>query len=264
VEGEYIQQRLLPKLVAEQCKILGVECVSFSADWMLRLKKNDDSQWVIGYHFDINAAAASLIAKDKVAAYLALSAAGVPAVAHYLVKSTGSQKVPFADISLLSNEAEYVMKPLYGTSGYGILKHPSLSDAIEVIRDQQGEWAVSPYLTIILEKRCIVLDGNILCSYVKQAPSRTGDMVFYNLGRGAIPVDEPATQQERELAVQGARACGLRLAAVDIVTLESGEQRVLEVNSGIMMEHYARRSADNYERASQVYRAIVQGMFPVS
>ena len=89
-------------------------------------------------------------------------------------------------------------------------------------------------------------------------------MVFYNLGRGAIPVDEPATQRERELAVQGARACGLRLAAVDIVTLESGEQRVLEVNSGIMMEHYARRSADNYERASHVYRAIVQGMFPVS
>ncbi len=263
MEGEYIAQRLLPELVAQQCRQLGIQCMAFSDSWLLRLSKGDQSKWVIGYHFDVNASAASLIAKDKVAAFLALSSQDVPAIPHYLVKSAGSPVVPFADISSLPENSSYVAKPLHGTGGRDISRHQSVTQTIEAIRTRPGEWAISPYVKIIREKRCVVLDNEILCSYVKMTPQTTGEVLFYNLGHGAIPVDEPASQRESALALQATRACGLRLASVDIVTLDTGEQLVLEVNAGIMMEHYARLSEDNYQRANKIYGAIVRSMFPV-
>jgi glutathione synthase/RimK-type ligase-like ATP-grasp enzyme len=48
----------------------------------------------------------------------------------------------------------------------------------------------------------------------------------------------------------------LRVAAVDVVEV-NGEYEVLEINSGITMEHYMRMSDQHYMRGKDVYTKII-------
>ena len=63
------------------------------------------------------------------------------------------------------------------------------------------------------------------------------------------------------LARNARETIGLRLCAIDLAELSSGELKVLEVNSTISMEQYAAYSAENIERAKEVYRKIIRAMF---
>jgi glutathione synthase/RimK-type ligase-like ATP-grasp enzyme len=82
----------------------------------------------------------------------------------------------------------------------------------------------------------------------------------HNLGQGGSPrlLDEadPRVPRLVELARNAARTLGIELAAVDVVDA-GGELKVLEVNCGIMMESFARSSAENRARAKSFYEAIV-------
>lgn len=82
----------------------------------------------------------------------------------------------------------------------------------------------------------------------------------HNLGQGGTPrpVGEDDALHPRlvELACRAARTLGIELAAVDVVDTD-GTLRVLEVNCGIMMESFARSSAENRARARGFYEAIV-------
>lgn len=82
----------------------------------------------------------------------------------------------------------------------------------------------------------------------------------HNLGQGGRPrvIDEadPAHGRLAELAVRAAGALEIALAAVDVVETPDG-LRVLEVNCGIMMESFARSSAENRDRARRFYGRIV-------
>jgi glutathione synthase/RimK-type ligase-like ATP-grasp enzyme len=65
----------------------------------------------------------------------------------------------------------------------------------------------------------------------------------HNLDSGAIPVvlDEGEIRQACvRLAVKAANAIGIRFASVDVVRVD-GEWRVLEINSGVMMEALSKR-----------------------
>lgn len=81
----------------------------------------------------------------------------------------------------------------------------------------------------------------------------------HNLCRGASPSiieNGPAASGISELAVKAAKAIGVRFASVDIAQTKEG-LKVLEVNSGVMMENFSRLSEQNYMAAKNIYREAV-------
>lgn len=85
----------------------------------------------------------------------------------------------------------------------------------------------------------------------------------HNLSLGAQPVwveDEALRWRLVEQARACARTLNLTLAVVDIVATQ-GDLLVLEVNSGLMLENFARRAPDGYARAKVMYKKLVELMF---
>ncbi len=230
---------------------------------MLRLEKDSRIRWILGYQFDLNTAAASAVAQDKVATYAALSAASVPVVEHVLVRSVLGEPFPEDELARLFPGA-FVIKPLEGTGGRDVQKVSSVSEAKNtILKSGELAWGASPYYDIEAEYRVILLDGKPLIMYEKTQPVAIHGLRFFNLGKGAVPQDivtEDTRAALESLARQACSALALRLASVDIVRI-AGVLRVLEVNDGIMAEYYARSSEQYKQNAALTYDAIVAKMF---
>lgn len=262
-KGTYIADRLLPEFVRAAAERYGITCEGMSDDWAFRLEKGLERHWVLGYQFDLNLAAASGIAQDKVATHLALKRAGVPSVEHVLLRSLLNEPFPAKEVAK-TFDGQFIIKPLDGTGGRDVLLVQSAEEAMQIITESKElTWAASPLLDISAEYRVILLDGTPLVMYEKTEPAIEHGLKYYNLGKGAKPVDilTADTKDALEaLARQTCAALALRLASVDIVRV-AGELKVLEVNDGIMMENYARNSNQYKKNAALAYDAIVITMF---
>lgn len=82
----------------------------------------------------------------------------------------------------------------------------------------------------------------------------------HNLGQGAEPEllhdGSPRFEEVCALALQGAAALGIDLASVDVVDV-GGTLKILEINSGIMMESLVRSLPDGRALALSFYDRIV-------
>jgi glutathione synthase/RimK-type ligase-like ATP-grasp enzyme len=105
-----------------------------------------------------------------------------------------------------------------------------------------------------------MLDGNVLCSYDKTQPRDQDGLKMFNLGQGAVAVNCELSDDELALAKRALKASGLRTASVDIAKLGDGSLMIMEINSGITMEHYARQSEEYFSVAADVYLQIVKVM----
>ena len=262
--GQYIVDRFLPEFVTMAATSRSIDVEVMSDGWVIRLERNEARRWVVGYQFDLNTTAASAVAQDKVATYLALTRAGIAAVPHVLVRSTPHEK-DLANHIRGVFEGPLVIKPLDGTGGRGVQKVADVDAAVAVIRDsEEVAWAAAPWYDIAAEYRAVVLDGQLLLAYEKTQPVELHGLRFYNLGLGAVAQDVMDERQLAAVTTIAQSTCaqlGVRLAAVDIVRVASGELLVLEVNDGIMMENYARQSAIYKRRAAKVYDAVMSAMF---
>jgi glutathione synthase/RimK-type ligase-like ATP-grasp enzyme len=234
-----------------------------SDGWVIRLEKGMVLRWVLGYQFDVNSAAASAVAQDKVATHEALRQAGVPSVEHTLIRALPSQAFPVGQLAGIF-PGPFVLKPLGGTGGRGVQKVNSVGEAEKVVsRSGEMAWAASPLYDISAEYRVIMLDGTPLVMYEKKEPVTEHGLRYFNLGKGAVPAAILTEDTGAALDVLARQACGtlsLRLASVDIVRI-GGVLRVLEINDGIMMEYYARHSEQYKKNAALAYDAIVVTMF---
>lgn len=85
----------------------------------------------------------------------------------------------------------------------------------------------------------------------------------HNLGQGAQPeivADPSLVAQLSNLALLAAEAVSVRFASVDIIRT-GGEFKVLEINSGIMMESFARMNLQNYQLAKSIYKEALTALF---
>lgn len=264
-QGEFIVDRLLPDIARSICEQRGISYESLSDEWVLRLTQGDTTRWVLGYKFDINTAAVSGLAQDKVATYEVLTRSGVPAVPHILARSVPHQKVSVASLEQAFGEQSVVLKPLDGTGGRGVQKCDSVADAVQhIVTSTEPAWALAPYLEIVREFRVILLDGDVLVSYEKVEPTELHGLKLFNLGMGARAADisDPTLLDSvQSLAKSASQALSLRLAAIDVIVSEDGTMRVLEVNDGIMMENYARQSDRYRSNAEVAYDKIIGAMF---
>lgn len=260
--GEYISNRILPLILQDLCIELGIDMQKFSEDWLVSMEKNGKVSWAVGYIFDLNSASAGLMASDKVAAYLAMTASDVPAVVHILAKSRTEKSVNLKRVKLLESKSAYVAKPLMGSSGKLVKKLDTLEETIDYVNaSNEREWTISPWLDIVSEQRIILLDGKPLASYQKTNPTTIDSLKLFNLFYGAVAIESLPTNQEITIARRAVESCGLRLGAVDIITTADGHQKVLEINSGISTEHFARQSPQNYSVAKEIYRKILLAIF---
>lgn len=84
----------------------------------------------------------------------------------------------------------------------------------------------------------------------------------HNLGQGATGVvvtDEKLKEELSGIARRAQKALGLRFCSVDIVKV-NGEYMVLEVNGGVMMEHFAGQNETCFETAKGIYRDAILKM----
>lgn len=89
----------------------------------------------------------------------------------------------------------------------------------------------------------------------------------HNLGRGAEPViverDSDQASGLIPLALSAAGAIGIDSSSVDIVEVD-GSLSVLEINAGIMMEAFGRRSPGNRGIARSIYDTLVCALMGIS
>jgi len=259
--GEYIYDRWMPDAIRQACDALGFSYTTYSDDWIVKIQGDDKLRWVFGYGFDLNAFAASQNANDKVACYQVLSDANIPALPHLLLRAEVLTEQYIHDLHEKFEGLDIVLKPLTGTSGRDITRHSSVEETIEYARGKERpDWCVSPFVDIRSEKRIFMLDDEVLVSYDKIMPVDEGGILFYNLGKGAQGVIVEPSAEELSLARRALTALGIRIASVDIITLVDGTQQVIEINSGITMEHFMRQSENYRAIGYDVYRKIVACM----
>ncbi len=187
-----------------------------------------------------------------------------------------------------------------GHSVYKVTNVSELEEAVFNIFKTSRSMSVSPYTEIKNEYRTIILNGEVMVIYQKVRPfvvgngkdtismlihqaglkdieiDKTVDVTTvlkrgekavlswkHNLGQGAVP--ELVTQPQllaklTEFATSAAKALDIRFASIDIIDDGKG-LKILEINSGIMMENFAQSSKENYALAKRIYdRAICDGL----
>ena len=260
--------RLFTTFVSQACDEIGASCEILCEGRVLRMARDNDTHLTLDYGFDINNAIADRAGNDKVAQYGLLSHHGLPAIKHHIARMLHEDAIPPDRLAICDPTERYVTKPFDSTNGDSLHLHNTLEDAIQYINslaNTEQSWSVSPYEELVCERRYVILDDELLLYYEKSTPHVTPDgLTLFNLAQGAHAVDFTPPESDIKLARQVARACTLRLCAIDIVYTANGEAKVMEINSGIMCESYARQSEAHYEEIRQVYRRIVEQVFDAS
>lgn len=83
----------------------------------------------------------------------------------------------------------------------------------------------------------------------------------HNLASGSTAEILSKEDRFEEIVKNVSKLFNLKFASVDIIELENGELKIMEVNSGIVMKNFASISKDNYKIAKEIYREAVLSMF---
>jgi glutathione synthase/RimK-type ligase-like ATP-grasp enzyme len=267
------------RIIRELTEELGIETETYSNDWGFRLKKDGKTRYLVGYHFPLNRSSAKELCQDKSLTYDALRSAGIPAVPHVFVPSVNAggdpdleKWRPFLE-ELIETTGYAVVKDNYGTGGNRVFRYDNADEAIAKIAELHKMIygaAVSPWQEIREEYRVTMLMGEPQLVIRKERRSRIlpdGTKQYvewrHNLGLGAVAyrvTDPEILEKVEEMAARAAEAVDMRFASVDIIDTKEG-LRVLEINAGVMMEHFAGQDEESFETAKAIYRKALLKSF---
>jgi len=286
------------KILKEICEELKIQIQSFSDDWAFRLEKDEKVRYIYGYRFGLDSGSVQQICNDKAIMSDLLDFYQIPAVKHFFFMNEENYKK--CGKKLLEKYSKVVCKANDGTGGNQVFlvgTEAEMDKAANKIFSRGSMLAVSPYIEIEKEYRAIVLDGEIKLIYSKERPCVIGDGVHtvaqlaekarmrvldsalpdflpskeekvllnwkHNLGQGATPVIERNKnfcESVKDLVKKVLKQVGIRFASVDVVKYKDN-WAVLEVNSGVMMEHFSKVSQENYEIAKRIYKEAILKLF---
>ena len=178
-----------------------IEFSSFSHDWIIRLRRDGTTHFVYGYNFDLNPAAAALIANDKSALADLLKQQEIPHVEHMLFLAPNLSKYlgPSGNWLRAIRYAEstgypIVCKTNQGTRGNAVFKinnQTELEAAFQDIHATARGLALSPFYLIDAEYRIILLRGSALLCYQKERPYVIGNgrSTFFELVQSNSSLD---------------------------------------------------------------------------
>jgi ribosomal protein S6--L-glutamate ligase len=130
-----------------------------------------------------------------------------------------------------------IVKLLYSSQGKGVVRAEhtkSAQSVIDAFRTADANFHVQQFVADAAgqDLRCIILDGKVIATMRRQAPS---DDFRANLHKGGTAHTVKITSEERKMAVKAARIMGLKFAGVDILRSAEGPL-LLEVNSSPGLE----------------------------
>ena len=259
-------RRIFVDAITKYCTARGIACEVRSQGWLIIMQRGEQRRFALGYDLGLNSAISHRIAGDKAAASEILAMAAIPCIAHTQFSNpTLTDYAPVSGLQeamraiLMRHPRGIVVKPNEGTSGQLVFKvtnQAELDEAAGEIFASHLSLAISPFVEIAEEVRVVLIDDTPLAVYAKQ---RGADW-RHNLDLGARPVLLPpgaARDACVALAIEAARAIGIRLASVDIVRV-ADEWNVLEINSGVMMETLGRHHPELVHAA---YTAALDKLF---
>lgn len=241
-------ERIFVQAIRRYCARHGIDIDVRSGGWLIAMRRGEMRRFAFGYDIGLNSAIAHRLANDKSATAEALSLTGVPCIPHHLFLNPklGEKVVGVAwreaMLGLLhDNPQGVVVKPNEGTSGRSVFRvttEMELDHAAGEVFSMSTGLVISPYVEIEEEVRVILLNDVPRVVYSKQR----GSDWRHNLDAGARPVlleDGEVRAACVKLATNAASAIGIAFASIDVVRVD-GDWRVLEINSGVMMEALAK------------------------
>ena len=196
----------------------------------------------------INPPRAIEISCDKYLSLALLSAAGLPTPETFACQKFGDAMHAFEVLG-----GDVVVKPLFGAEGFGItrISDPALAQRAFNQLERSGSVA---YVQRFIphhnrDHRLFVLGDRVLATMTRHGldwrsnialggRGETAPMPAYARKKPEVePGDEPGDEPGvgpgamAELALRAARACGARIAGIDILVAEDGQPFVLEVNA---------------------------------
>lgn len=258
-------------ILGEICQESGVKLTWLSNNWVALLEKDEARCFTVGFKFNLNSAAASQIADDKIATYELLSHFGVPTVECrplYEKDNPGPyaknyQSERYIEDFFKKNRRHIVLKPNSGQEGinvYQISEMSQVKPVLEKIFRQEYLAAMCPFYEIRNEYRFIMLDGEVRLAYMKER----NEGWLFNLSQGAIAARiEDASLYEKllKLARQAVTMLGIRFCSVDMIETCDGNLMVMEVNSGVATGEYLRQHPEDYGKVKQIYADVLEKMF---
>lgn len=237
-------ERIFVQAIRRYCAEHGI-AVDVRADgWLIAMDHGAKRHFAFGYDIGLNSAIAHRLANDKSATAEVLTLAGVPCLPHHLflnpslgIHVAGTDWRREMLMLLAQNPQGVVVKPNEGTSGRAVFKATTEAELDRAVRDvfsMSAGLVISPYVAIEDEVRVVLLGDLPLVVYSK----RRGTDWRHNLDAGATPIllgDGDVRAACVRLASAAASAIGIAFASIDVVRV-GGEWKVLEINSGVMME----------------------------
>ncbi|MCA1430390.1 MULTISPECIES: RimK-like protein [unclassified Bradyrhizobium] len=237
-------ERIFVQAIRRYCTERGIAVDVRSDGWLIAMRRGPRRRFAFGYDIGLNSAIAHRLANDKSATAEALTLAEVPCVPHRLflnpklgVHVAGADWRKGMLAQLAQNPQGVVVKPNEGTSGRSVFKvttEAELDRAASEVFSMSTGLVISPFVAIEEEVRVVLLDDMPLVVYSKQR----GSDWRHNLDAGAKPVlleDGEVRAACAKLAIDAACAISIVFASIDVVRV-NGEWKVLEINSGVMME----------------------------
>jgi len=300
-----MSNRNIVKIVEQYCKKNSITLIKLSADWILKLTKNEKTHYIVGYQFDLNSSSTSAICLDKSSTSEILSINNIENVYHELFMPPSNNISNWNKmIEFLNKYQKIVCKINSGTGGkdvYFINNTFELEKAVNKIFSKDQYISLSPFYDIKNEYRAIILNGVVKLLYTKERQYVLGDgtsSMFkliankfsnlekldlsniplgkildknekyyiskkHNLGLGASPKivnDQETYNLISNLALKACAAVNGQFVSVDIIETDN-TLKVLEINSGIMMENFSSVSEENYEIAEKIYGEAIELMF---
>ena len=258
--------RIFVDAITKYCAGHGIACEVKSQGWLIVMARDGKRRFALGYDLGLNSAISHRIASDKAATSDILAMSGIPCIVHtqfsnpVLADYAPASGLREAMLDLLRSRPQgIVVKPNEGTSGRLVFKVTNEAELDEAARDIFAlhlSLAISPYVEIAQEVRVVLIDDVPLAVYEKQ---RGADW-RHNLDLGARPLLLPpgATRDTCvALAISAAQAIGIRFASIDVVRA-ANKWKVLEINSGVMMETLGRHHP---EEVTAAYTAALDKVF---
>jgi glutathione synthase/RimK-type ligase-like ATP-grasp enzyme len=268
---EWKLRRIFVTFINKAARELGIEVTWLSDHWIARLEKDGVVKYIHGSTFPLGSATSGVITRDKVSTFEVLQAAAVPAVPHYLVRFTPSRlPLEAAARAIRFSQFPMVVKPLKGFGGIDVV----LTRSIEELNLQLTEFsmrynamAISPFLRIENEYRLIMLGREPLIIFEKVlSDDKRADEWRHNLKYEARPQVHSAPsicQPLTKLAQAAVEVLDSGFVSVDIVRVD-GELQILEINGGVVLEHFSSYTPMYALQAFAAYKKALQTCFSVA
>jgi glutathione synthase/RimK-type ligase-like ATP-grasp enzyme len=178
-------------------------------------------------------------------------------------QGTSVAMCPFFDIQ---REVRFVMLDGRCLAAYEKLRPSVVGDGTRTALELLAERVSNAGVTSDLARWLASLDAES-AALLRQIPPKNSTLLLnwrHNLGQGAtvrlLSIDDAQTVPMTELAIRAARVLNLSFGSVDVIQA-GNDRRVLEVNSGVMMEFMSTSVPGGAQIAKSVYRQAFRRMF---